>query len=85
MTNNFYETDQAVSEYLLFHYGLTKDLLPVSLAGSRALNFTVRCVEECLEASRLPAGADSNVPLDLADYNFLQDSPDSKGLGFRNA
>jgi putative 4-mercaptohistidine N1-methyltranferase len=42
---NYYETDRAVSEYLLFHYGPTGET-----------SFPVRCARECL-AERLPAKA----------------------------
>ena len=40
---NFYETDKAVSEYLLFHYGLKEDLLFQGLGPIEALNFAQRC------------------------------------------
>ena len=48
MASNFYETDKALSEYLLFHYG--KPAIP-------AIHFAVQCVSECLDVSRLPRNA----------------------------
>ncbi len=57
MRGNYYETDRAVSEYLLFHYGMTAQLLPPLLVHAGALNFPVRCVTECLEPRRLPKKA----------------------------
>lgn len=57
MRGSYYETDRAVSEYLLFHYGMTQQLLPPVLVSGGALNFPVRCVTECLEPRRLPKNA----------------------------
>jgi putative 4-mercaptohistidine N1-methyltranferase len=54
MRGSYYETDRAVSEYLLFHYCMTQQLLPPVLVSPGALNFPVRCVTECLEPRRLP-------------------------------
>src|SRR4051794_30706571 len=53
MPRSFYETDRALSEYLLFHYGMTPNLLPRGLVATEALGFPVRCVSECLDAQRL--------------------------------
>jgi len=52
---NFYETDKAVSEYLLFHYGRSEEVLPYDFGPSSALNYPVCCVSECLEVGDLPA------------------------------
>lgn len=55
MPSNYYESDRAVSEYLLLHYG-TADQLPEALAAeSRLLNFPERAVTECLDLAHLPA------------------------------
>lgn len=51
---NFYESDRAVSEYLLFHYGRPEEILPYEAGLVAALNYPVRCVSECLDATRLP-------------------------------
>ncbi len=53
MPSNYYETHRALSEYLLFHYGL-KPSLPPDIVDRAALAFPVRCVTECLDAKRLP-------------------------------
>jgi putative 4-mercaptohistidine N1-methyltranferase len=53
MATNFYETDRALAEYLLFHYGAQKEILPYDFGPADALNFPVRCVTECLDAPRL--------------------------------
>jgi putative 4-mercaptohistidine N1-methyltranferase len=54
---NFYETDRAVAEYLLFHYGSPEQLLPYAFGPQNALNFPARCVTECLDRSRLSSSA----------------------------
>lgn len=57
MTSNFYETERAVSEYLLFHYGSAEQVLPYDFGPSTALHFPVRCVTECLDVRGLPPQA----------------------------
>jgi putative 4-mercaptohistidine N1-methyltranferase len=52
MAENYYDSDRAIAEYLLFHYGGHEPRLPGALAD--ALQFPVRCVSECLDAARLP-------------------------------
>lgn len=54
---NFYDTDRAVSEYLLFHYGRAEDLLPHAFGPVDALEYPARCVSECLDVAALPENA----------------------------
>ncbi|MCL4179767.1 MAG: putative 4-mercaptohistidine N1-methyltransferase [Verrucomicrobia bacterium] len=54
---DYYETDRALSEYLLFHYGSAPQVLPWSFGPAGALDYPVRCVSECLEFARLPGNA----------------------------
>ncbi|MDA0349417.1 MAG: putative 4-mercaptohistidine N1-methyltransferase [Verrucomicrobia bacterium] len=49
----FYETDKAVSEYLLFHYGSADEILPYANGPVSALNYPVRCVVECVDSGIL--------------------------------
>jgi len=55
MPANFYDTDRAVGEYLLFHYGRADEILPFEFGPRDALDFPARCVSECLDVARLPA------------------------------
>ncbi len=55
--SSFYETDRAVSEYLLFHYASQDEIMPYTFGPVNALNYPVRCVVECLDAALLPSGA----------------------------
>ena len=41
----FYESDRVVSEYLLFHYGISHELLPYDFGPFQALEFPKRCVD----------------------------------------
>lgn len=53
----FYETDKAVAEYLLFHYGSSEEILPYPGGPAAALHFPVRCVVECFDSGLLPNDA----------------------------
>jgi putative 4-mercaptohistidine N1-methyltranferase len=55
MAENYYDSDRAISEYLLFHYGGYEHRLPAAMADG--LQFPIRCVSECLDAARLPKQA----------------------------
>jgi len=57
MAGGFYETDRALVEYLLFHYGTPEQILPYESGPAGALHYPVRCVAECLDARRLPLDA----------------------------
>ena len=53
----FYETERALSEYLLFHYGTPAQILPWPFGPTTALEYPARCVSECIDVARLPARA----------------------------
>lgn len=57
MSSSYYESDRAVSEYLLFHYGTAEEILPYPDGPRDALFYPVRCVSNCVDASGLAAGA----------------------------
>lgn len=57
MPGSFYDTDRAVAEYLLFHYGTPGQILPYDFGPTDALNYPVRCVTDCLDAQRLTPDA----------------------------
>ena len=50
---SFYESDRALAEYLLFHYGTPEEILPFPSGPADALGFPVRCVTECVRWSDL--------------------------------
>lgn len=53
----YYDTDRALAEYLLFHYGSPSEVLPWGFGPTTALSYPVRCVTECLDAGRLSVTA----------------------------
>ena len=53
----FYESDRALAEYLLFHYGPADQVLPWPFGPVGSLAYPVRCVSECLRTDLLPAAA----------------------------
>jgi putative 4-mercaptohistidine N1-methyltranferase len=48
MTTPFYESDAAVEQYLLFHYGTPEQICPLLPEARTACGFPVRCVSESL-------------------------------------
>lgn len=53
----FYDTPQALAEYLLFHYGRPEQVLPWEFGPRDSLDFAVRCVRDCVDIGRVPEGA----------------------------
>ena len=53
----FYETEKAVAEYLLFHYGSAEEILPYPSGPVSALHYPVRCVSDCFDEELLLTGA----------------------------
>ncbi len=54
---SFYESDKALSEYLLFHYGSPEDVLPHEFGPTTALDYPVRCVRHNLTTEDIPENA----------------------------
>lgn len=50
----YYDSERALSEYLLFHYGSPSEVLPWDFGPSGALEFPRRCVEEMLALAGWP-------------------------------
>jgi putative 4-mercaptohistidine N1-methyltranferase len=48
MTTGFYESDAAVEQYLLFHYGTPEQICPLLPEARTACGFSARCVSESL-------------------------------------
>lgn len=82
---NFYETDKAVSEYLLFHYGRPEETLPYDFGPRAALNFPARCVTECLDATVLPANPralDLGCAVGRSSFEFAKHCREVIGIDF---
>ncbi|MDQ8194827.1 putative 4-mercaptohistidine N1-methyltransferase [Coraliomargarita sp. SDUM461004] len=58
VSNNPYESDELLQQYLVFHYGTGAQQFPYVFGGSDALHFPVRCVVEGVDwAAQMPSGA----------------------------
>lgn len=55
MSGPFYETDDLLNQYLLFHYGSAEERMPWSFGPRIEQPFPVSCVERGLDPSRLKA------------------------------
>jgi len=53
MATGFYESDAAVEQYLLFHYGTPEQICPLLPEAQTACGFPVRCVSEPLKDTAL--------------------------------
>ena len=53
----YYESDRAIAEYLLFHYGTAREVLPHAFGPDNSLNYPARCVSECLQLETLATPA----------------------------
>jgi putative 4-mercaptohistidine N1-methyltranferase len=49
MSSSFYESDDAVAQYLLFHYGTPEQICPLLPEARAACGFPARCVSESIK------------------------------------
>ena len=54
MADNPYESDDLLSQYLVFHYASPEDQFPYGFGGMDGLDFPTRCVAEGLDLRKLP-------------------------------
>jgi putative 4-mercaptohistidine N1-methyltranferase len=83
--SDFYETERALSEYLLFHYGSPEQVLPWAFGPIGALDYPVRCVSECLDIARLPARAralDLGCAVGRSTFELARHCPEVIGLDY---
>ena len=84
--SNFYETDKAVSEYLLFHYGSKEDLLFQGAGPAEALNFAQRCgrLHESFDIERKRA-LDLGCAVGGASFAMTESFEEVVGIDFSHA
>lgn len=51
---DYYESDRAACEYLLFHFGSGEEILPRAGGPTDALDYPKRCVSECVDPDQVP-------------------------------
>jgi putative 4-mercaptohistidine N1-methyltranferase len=79
----FYESERALSEYLLFHYGSRAQVLPWASGPADALEYPARCVSECLDVELLPDQAralDLGCAVGRASFELARHCPEVIGI-----
>ena len=82
---NPYETDKLVAEYLLFHYGEPREVLPWDFGPASALNYPARCVGECVDLAVLPPGAralDLGCAVGRSTFELARHCPEVIGIDY---
>jgi SAM-dependent methyltransferase len=67
--SNPYETQQYLSEYLLFHYGRPREVCPLGFVPKEALRFHERIREECLLPMRIRPSNAAGHPQDAGSHS----------------
>ena len=57
MSENPYESDELLQQYLIFHYASAEEQFPYRFGGADALQFPKRCVDEAVALEDLPVDA----------------------------
>ncbi len=79
-----YETDRYVGEYLLFHYGKSKEILPWEGGPTGALDFPVRTVAHFSEG-RVSRSLDVGCAVGRSSLELARSSDEVVGIDFSNA
>lgn len=82
--SDVYETDRYVGEYLLFHYGKPKEILPWENGPSEALGFPVRTVGHFSEG-RVERSLDVGCAVGRSAFEIGRTSDEVVGIDFSKA
>jgi putative 4-mercaptohistidine N1-methyltranferase len=86
-SDNFYESERAIAEYLLFHYGEPSQIIPYEFGPAGGLDYAVRCVSECLDTSLLSAEAralDVGCAVGRSSFELARHCSEVVGIDFSN-
>ena len=84
MTDNIYETDKLVSEYLLFHYGKDDQILSWEAGPSSALGFPRRIVERFSDG-QVERALDLGCAVGRSSYELSRNAEEVVGIDFSHA
>lgn len=85
MAPNPYESDDMLSQYLLFHYGAADEMLLYPFSPTSGFGFPARCVSELVDRSRLPAAAralDLGCAVGRSTFELARHFPEVVGIDF---
>jgi putative 4-mercaptohistidine N1-methyltranferase len=85
MSSAFYESDDAVAQYLLFHYGTPEQICPLLPEARAACGFPARCVSESirhLDLRRRGRALDLGCAVGRGSFELARHFDDVLGLDF---
>ena len=85
MTTNPYESQDMLSQYLLFHYGARDEVLLYPFSPTTGYGFPVRCVTELVDRSRLTRSAralDLGCAVGRSTFELARSCPEVIGIDF---
>ena len=84
MAGNIYETEKLVSEYLLFHYGTSEQILGWEQGPVSALGFPARIVKRFSEG-RVARALDLGCAVGRSSYELSRDADEVLGMDYSQA
>ena len=85
MNAGFYESDAAVEQYLLFHYGAAEQICPLMPEARTACGFPVRCVSESIsriEPSKRARALDLGCAVGRSSFELGRSFDEVVGIDF---
>ena len=82
---SFYETERAVAEYLLFHYGSAADVLPWAEGPQGALGFPGRCAGFFEQDKRMARALDIGCAVGRSTFELARFSDEVVGIDYSHA
>lgn len=85
MSSGFYESDDAVAQYILFHYGTPEQICPLLPEARAACGFPTRCVSESikhLDLRRRNRALDLGCAVGRSSFELARHFDDVLGIDF---
>lgn len=88
MSDNLYESDELLQQYLVFHYANSEEQFPYPFGGSDALDFPKRCALEGADLDNLPArgrALDLGCSVGRSSFELARHFKEVIGIDYSNA
>ncbi|MFP4165774.1 MAG: putative 4-mercaptohistidine N1-methyltransferase [Opitutales bacterium] len=88
MSQDLYETDELLRQYLIFHYAGAMEQFPWDCGGADGLDFPRRCVSEGVDPAIIPDGAralDLGCAVGRSSFELARMCPEVIGVDFSRA